>query len=166
MKELKLVVIDSNYCDYLRKYDNKVPYNFEKKENRPFVGVLFSVENFMYFAPLSSPKPKHLKMNNTVDFLRIDGGRLGAINFNNMIPVKAECIQLIDLKKVTNNIKENNYLKLLKKQIYWLNRNKDRVYSNSIKLYNGYINKTLNDKIQDRCCDFKLLENMCEIYLK
>lgn len=100
MKELKLVVIDSNYCDYLRKYDNKVPYNFEKKKNRPFVGVLFSVENFMYFAPLSSPKPKHLKMNNTVDFLRIDSGRLGAINFNNMIPVKSECIQLIDLKKL------------------------------------------------------------------
>ena len=88
--------------------------------------MLFSVENFMHFATLSSPKPKHLKMNNTVDFLRVDSGRLGAINFNNMIPVESECIQLIDLKKVTNNIKENNYLKLLKK-IYWLNRNVIRI---------------------------------------
>ena len=24
-KRLKLVVIDKDYCDYLRKYDNKVP---------------------------------------------------------------------------------------------------------------------------------------------
>ena len=31
----KLVIIDKNYCDYLRKYDSKVPYNFDKKQNRP-----------------------------------------------------------------------------------------------------------------------------------
>ena len=30
-KELKLVIIDKDYCNYLRKYDNKVPYNFDKK---------------------------------------------------------------------------------------------------------------------------------------
>ena len=40
-QELLLVKIDSNYCDYLRKYDSKVPYNFDRKRNRPFVGVLF-----------------------------------------------------------------------------------------------------------------------------
>ena len=61
MKEsIKLVVVDSNYCDYLRQFDNKVPYNFDKKNNRPFVGVLFEIDNCKYFAPLSSPKLKHL----------------------------------------------------------------------------------------------------------
>ena len=86
-EELKLVRIGKEYCDYLREYDGKVPYNFNNKEIRPFVGVLFKVGNFKYFAPLSSPKPKHLKLKNKLDFLKLDDGNLGAINFNNMIPV-------------------------------------------------------------------------------
>lgn len=37
-EKLKLVKINSEYCDYLRKFDKRVPYNFDKKMNRPFVG--------------------------------------------------------------------------------------------------------------------------------
>ena len=59
-EKLILVRIDSKYCDYLRKYDSKVPYNFNEKELRPFIGILFRIDKLMYFAPLSSPKPKHL----------------------------------------------------------------------------------------------------------
>ena len=60
MKEqLMLVRLDTEYCDYLRKFDDKVPYNYNEKELRPFVGVLFRIDKLMYFAPLSSPKPKH-----------------------------------------------------------------------------------------------------------
>ena len=99
----KLVIIDKNYCDYLRKYDSKVPYNFDKKQNRPFVGVLFKINNVSYFAPLSSPKPKHLKMHNAIDFLKIDNGNLGAINFNNMIPVKEKNTTGILLNKQRTN---------------------------------------------------------------
>lgn len=86
-KDLKLVIIDSKYCDYLRIYDSKVPFNYDKKRKRPFIGVLFTVNECLYFAPLTSPKPKHLSMKNTLDFYRLDSGKLGAINFNNMIPV-------------------------------------------------------------------------------
>lgn len=35
---LKIVRVNSNYCDYLRKYDNKVAYNKNEKELRPFIG--------------------------------------------------------------------------------------------------------------------------------
>jgi len=81
MKEnLVLVRLDTNYCDYLRKFDSKVPYYFNEKELRPFVGVLFKIYNLMYFAPLSSPKTKHLKLRSKLDFLKIDSGKLGAIN--------------------------------------------------------------------------------------
>lgn len=62
MNNLILVGLDSKYCDYLRQYDNKVPYNYDGKELRPFVGVLFMVNNCKYFAPLSSPKAKHKKI--------------------------------------------------------------------------------------------------------
>ena len=83
-----------NYCDYLRKFDNKVPYNAGKKELRPFIGILFLVNNCEYFAPLSSPKQKHLHMKNNIDFLKIADGKLGVINFNNMIPVSEKNYEL------------------------------------------------------------------------
>ena len=40
MEELMLVRIDSDYCDYLRKYDSRVPYNYESKKLRPFTGTI------------------------------------------------------------------------------------------------------------------------------
>ena len=58
-KKFKIVKVDSKYCNYLRKFDNKVVYNAGKKDLRPFIGVLFTIENCEYFAPLSSPKLKH-----------------------------------------------------------------------------------------------------------
>ncbi len=67
-KILKLVKVDSEYCDYLRQFDERVSFNYGRKELRPFVGVLFMVGNYKYFAPLSSPKPKHLNMRNSIDF--------------------------------------------------------------------------------------------------
>ena len=84
---LEIVIVDSDYCDYLRQFDNKVAYNKHKKELRPFIGILFEIDTCKYFAPLSSPKPKHRKMKNMIDFFKIKDGELGAVNFNNMIPV-------------------------------------------------------------------------------
>ena len=36
LNKLRLVRIDTEYCNYLRKFDNKVPYNYNEKELRPF----------------------------------------------------------------------------------------------------------------------------------
>ena len=56
MENFLLVRLDADYCNYLRKFDYRVPYNFDCKEKRPFVGVLFVVHDCKCFAPLSSPK--------------------------------------------------------------------------------------------------------------
>lgn len=161
---LKLVKIDSKYCDHLRQFDNKVMYNMNSKELRPFVGVLFKVNDYEYFAPLSSPKAKHLKMRNTVDFYKIDGGLLGAINFNNMIPVRKDNYELIDLDNDKLILSEKKYQKLLKEQLSWLNENYIQVMSKAYKLYDLYNNGKLCKNMVDRCCNFKLLEEKCELY--
>ena len=41
----------------------------------------------MYYAPLSSPKEKHIKLKPKLGLLKINYGKYGVINFNNMIPV-------------------------------------------------------------------------------
>ena len=70
IQKLKIVKVETDYCDYLRKYDRRVAYNMADKELRPFIGILFKINKLEYFAPLSSPKPKHLKMKNTIDFFK------------------------------------------------------------------------------------------------
>ena len=105
-------------------------------------------------------------MQTTLDFLKIDNGNLGAINFNNMLPVTDKNIIKLDLDKECITKTEEKYTKLLKEQIYWLNRNDDKLYNKSKKLYNKYINGTLNSNIAKRCCNFKLLEEKCLEYNK
>ncbi len=161
---LQIVRVNSDYCEYLRKFDNRVSYNKYEKELRPFIGILFKIDSCEYFAPLSSPKVKHKKMKNTVDFFKIKNGELGAINFNNMIPVNGNNYSLVDLNKEALTISELKYQNLLREQLDWLNANYIQVKNKSKKLYQLYITGKLAENIRTRCCNFKLLEKKCTEY--
>jgi|SRR5574344_131784 protein AbiQ len=165
-KKFKLVKIDSDYCDYLRKYDFRVCYNAGKKEMRPFIGVLFMVGNYEYFAPLSSPKPKHASLKNTLDLLKIKNGIYGVINFNNMIPVTSKNYKEFDLNRKSNNKEEMYRINLLSNQLRWLNLNKKDVFRKSELLYKMYLSNRLTNNVKDRCCNFPLLEEKCKEYNK
>lgn len=96
-------------------------------------------------------------MRNTIDFFKLDDGLLGAINFNNMIPVKEENYEIIYLNKEKDLKEEKEYQTLLKKQLMWLNGNDVVVRGKAITLYRN---------IYDRCCNFPLLEEKCDSYDK
>ena len=131
------------------------------KKNRPFVGILFEINDCEYFVPLSSPKPKHLKMKNNIDFFKIAGGLYGVVNFNNMISVKNSNYTIILLNENYNDLKNIQYQELLKNQYTWLSKNYTQVRNISSKLYNLYLKNRLASNIRDRCCNFKLLEKKC-----
>ena len=59
---------------------------------------------------------------------------------------------------------KRQYQYLLKEQIFWLNRHKNKLLKNSKTLYNKYLNNTLDYKIKSRCCNFPLLEEKCIKY--
>ena len=163
MKKLyDLVRVNPKYCDYLRKYDYRVSYNADEKILRPFVGVLFEIENMKYFAPLSSPKQKHLTMRNNIDFHKLQEGKLGAINFNNMIPVPDGEYSVIDTHSESLTYQEEKYKILLQNQLRWLNRDGRMLRNIAYSLYEKRINGTLSNRIQRRCCDFYLLEKKCK----
>ena len=163
---IKIVRVDSDYCDYLRNYDSKISYNMNEKELRPFVGVLFKVNSLEYFAPLSSPKTKHKSMYNTIDFFKIKNGDLGAINFNNMIPVGKGNYSLLDLNKAAITTSELKYQNLLKEQLQWLNQNYEQIKNKSYRLYNLFLKKRLPESVLNRCCNFTLLEEKSLEYNK
>lgn len=58
--KLNFYNVDAQYCDFLRQVDHRVPFTYDEKSTRPFVGIILSIHNINYFAPLTSPKAKHL----------------------------------------------------------------------------------------------------------
>ena len=165
-RKFKIVKIDSKYCDYLRLFDKKVVYNAFDKELRPFIGVLFCVDKYEYFAPLSSPKAKHKYLKNKIDLIKIQNGKLGVINFNNMVPVTKKNYVEFDLNKKTNDKNESNRLILMKNQLRWLTNNKKEIYTKSKLLYSLYKHDKLPVNVKNRCCNFILLETKCKEYNK
>lgn len=137
IKNFKLVKVDYKYCDYLSEYDERVPYNRGIKDLRPFIGILFEVDGIEYFAPLSSPKEKHKKLKNTMDLVKIDNGRYGVINFNNMIPVTNKNYIEFDLYSKPGTKQEFDKQNLLKTQLKWLNDNKKNVLNLISRWYYG-----------------------------
>ena len=64
-----------------------------KNQKRSYIGVVYTFNVSNYFAPLAHPRPKHLKMSErAIDVFKIDKGKLGIVNINNMIPTSIECI--------------------------------------------------------------------------
>lgn len=152
--------VNPSYCDFLRQFDKCVPYNFDKKDTRPFVGVLIKINDSLYYAPLTSPKPKHLKMKNQLDFIKIKGGELGAINLNNMIPIPQS-----ELKKISfSSYSDDKYKNLLQNQWEWCNLNQNYIKAQSSKLHTVITNGTKNISLKKRCCNFTLLEQKCLEY--
>ena len=165
-KKIKIVKVNSNYCDYLRKFDNRVVYNAGNKELRPFVGILFKIDKCEYFAPLSSPKEKHKKLKNTIDLLKINNGEYGVVNFNNMIPVTQENYIVFDLNDKPTNKQEKFRIDLLRNQLRWLTMHKKDIYQKSKLLYELYQKNKLPNNVKDRCCNYILLEAKCKEFSK
>ena len=151
-KKLKFYTVTEEYMIYLKKYDEKVMDNRGVKNKRPYIGVLFEIDRKKYLAPLSSPKPKHLTMKNSLDFVKINQGKFGVINLNNMIPVSLEYVKQIDF-----SLYDEKYVGLLKKQAIWINKNSPKIKSKTLKLYNFIVTRE-NTIFHKRSNDFRLLE--------
>lgn len=171
-QKLSLYTVDVNYGAELAKADNRVMSisPLQQKENRPFVGIIIILDNKEYCIPLTSPKPKHEKMKNNKDFIKLsdkEGKPLGALNLNNMIPVEKSLIKIINIIPQTADSPQNiAYKKLLQKQLMWCNSNKENITKRAEKLYKIIVETPEKiPQLTKRCCDFKKLETTLDKYL-
>jgi protein AbiQ len=122
--EFKLYKVDMKYIRNLHRIDDKVlsvsPHT--GKENRVFIGIVMVCGDHKYCIPLSSPKAKHHSMRNTMDFskIEVDGKLLGVLNFNLMIPIEEQQLQLVSTK-VAKRDRENikHYKRLCEMELEW-----------------------------------------------
>ena len=160
---MKFYHIKDDYIRYLRQYDSKVAEN--KNESRPYLGIVLEINSIRYYAPFTSPKPKHQKMKNTKDFRKINHGLYGAINFNNMIPVLDSALIQINIE----NIPDENYKRLLQNQYTSILTDKAQIQKCATNLHTlvSTSDANLNSydlTIKQRSCNLPLLESIFTQY--
>lgn len=166
--DFKLYKVDIKYIRNLHNIDDKVLSVSPQtgKDNRVFVGVVIICGTHKYCIPLSSPKEKHKKMKNSLDFSKIEvnGKLLSVLNFNLMIPVEEDLLQLVNttvFKRDRENIKY--YKRLCSQELEWCQTHSEVICNKANVLYKKYIS---NEQFagRDRCVDFLKLETECKRY--
>lgn len=167
MPQFKLYTVnDLNLIQKFNTVDDKVQYlvnaNYEQK---PYVAVLFQINGYDYVVPLSSSKPKHQTMKNSVDFHKVlnkNGRCIAVLNFNNMLPVRLSHLTLIDINRLINSqlIDEQKYGNLLNDELQFINSKIEsrRIQEKAIQLYSRWCNGKLPKNIFERCNNFRKLE--------
>ena len=141
--EFRLCTIDKNYIDYLRS-DSKLSNVFDNKDDSDFVrkylGVVFRVGNYYYYAPLSSPKE--------TDYKIVDGCR---VIRNDIIPI----IRIVTKEYIILKQKKEKILKNAKR-LYRQKTCEHEIYTGNIHKP-GYLSATV---------DFKYAEQMHDKYIQ
>ena len=151
MEKLRIYRIRDGFIEFLHEKDHRVQFN--KRERRPYIGVVLEINGHKYFVPMESPKPNHEKLKSNVHIMRIDGGKYGILGFNNMVPAKDFFLVPFDIEKEP----DERYKNLLRNQLEFCNDHKEDVYRHARKTYDGATGGR-NPILTRVCCDFKLLE--------
>ena len=157
MGKLRFYEIDEKYIDFLSHYSEHLFHNAKIQQNysRKYIGILFEINGMKYFAPLSSFKPKHKRLSETIDFIKI--GDMAVINLNNMIPVP----EGIYVPKNPNLETDQQYKNLLNNERRIIKQRTEQIINNAHSVYNHKLTNDEKSKVSQRCNDFRLLEEKC-----
>ena len=155
--KLKFYEVDSEYIKYLKENaDNKVP-NFEyKKHKKFFCGIVLTINNFNYFAPVSSYNKK-----NQTTFLILDKDKktnslkpISSLRFSFMFPCPSKYLSQKDFSK-----EDPKYQILLRKELKYCNASSDKIVKLAKRVYKLGIKEKTRTKFN--ICNFTKLENIC-----
>ena len=164
--------INKEYISFLKNHDSRIP-NIDYGNNgyKPFFSPLFEKDGLVYVTQVSSKKPRHLKMKESIDFVKIfdktNKKLISVINLNYMFPVpKSEIIE-VKYKNISNfrtfsSLDEKNkYINLLKYEMKVIN-NKN-IQAQALKVYNSV---NTDSFLKNRSLPFLLLEEKATEYSK
>ena len=160
MSELKLYEISKEYISYISTVEKNV---FSSKENdrnhtRKYLGIVYSINGYNYYIPLSSPKNSDYRMKNGVQKIRgsivpiiritsqSSSGELelkGTLKLSNMIPVPASELTLYDVEHEQDLF----YKALIHKEMLFIRKNKNKIVQNAKILYKQKKENTLPSDI-------------------
>ena len=148
MSELKLYEISEEYISYISTIEKNVFFSKENDRNhtRKYLGIVYSINGYNYYIPLSSPKNSDYRIENGVQKIRgsivpiiritsqSSSGELelkGTLKLSNMIPVPTSELFLYDV----NNEPDLFYKALIHKEMLFIRKNKNKIIQNAKILY-------------------------------
>lgn len=159
---LKFYEVDAGYIEYLRKYgDDKIPNINYEKHKKFFCGIVLNINEFNYFAPVSSYNQKR-----HTTFLIMDKDRqsgtlkaISSLRFSFMFPCPMKYLKIKDFSK-----EENKYRILLRKELQYCNANVEKIYKLANDIYKLGLKENTRKKFN--ICDFRKLEEICMQYIE
>lgn len=159
MDNIKFYQVSPDYVDYLIPY---APHLFHNKQQgqqneRKYIGIVLTINDMNYFAPLSSFKEKHKRMREGLDFIKVKN--YAVINLNNMFPVPNGQYSYVDISKEHNP----KYKSLLLSEYRYIKSIQEKIRKNAANLYQIKIKGEVSS-LTKRCNDFLKLEELCQKY--
>lgn len=155
--KLKLYRVTDHYLDFLREVKPKIPMNKDNGKNRPFVGIVLSINGMKYIAPLSSKKGKGQS-----DFkVKIGNEQKATVRFAYMFPLVNSALVDIDYTKEFQL--DFKYTALLINEDLYINQHKDRIHEIATKTYTNTVTKRFG--FENFCRDFAKLEERSKSYI-
>ncbi|MCL2069076.1 MAG: type III toxin-antitoxin system ToxN/AbiQ family toxin [Oscillospiraceae bacterium] len=160
-KQLYFHEVSADYISYLLRIDSKVPrvdYSAMSKHDKFLCGIVLSVSNYNYFAPISS----FVTSQRTNMIIKNEEGKaISSIRFSFMIPVPVNVVSV----KNFDNEPSKDYRRLLDLELQYCRKNSKTIYRLAKFVYNTVVENKDQIMIKN-CCDFKKLEAACAEYSK
>ena len=164
---MKLYSISDDYIEYLRKafprvYSNKIA---NRKHTRKYLGVVFKLNDFNYYIPLSSPKDAHdyitlngkkvIRKDSIIVIRMVVKGTLkGTLQIGTMIPVPDKALIQYNLQ----DEQDISYKELVQDEIIFIRKNTNRIIKTAKLLYSKKTKGTHKNPVIDKVLDFKSIE--------
>lgn len=164
---MRLYNISDDYIEYLRKifprvYSNKIA---NRMHMRKYLGVVFKINDFNYYIPLSSPKDAHdyiiqngkkiIKKDSIIVIRIVVKDTLkGTLQIGTMIPVPDKALIQYNLQ----DEQDISYKELVQDEIIFIRKNANKIIKTAKLLYNKKTKGTNKNPVIDRVLDFKSIE--------
>ena len=151
---LKFYEVDSEYIKYLKENgDDKIPNIEYKKHKKFFCGIVLTINNFNYFAPVSSYNKKvhtsFLIMDKDKETKKLKA--ISSLRFSFMFPCPIEYLSQKDFSK-----EDEKYRNLLRKELRYCNKNREKIKKLANEVYKLGLKEETRKKFN--ICNFKKLE--------
>lgn len=154
MNKLKFYDVSKDYLQFLKTYDNKVPNQDYKTNDKFFCGVVLNINNHKYFVPISS----YTNSTATNFIIYNKNTPIASLRFSFMIPVPNEAL----IYKDFSTLSDSKYTKLLDTELKFCRNNETAIKKLALKVYK--FGTTPTHPLNKVCCNFTKLETAAETY--
>jgi len=158
-KPLDFYEISADYISYLLQFDSKVPkvdYSNTGRYDKFLCGIILTVNDQNYFAPISSFVTKQ---RTNIIIKNEKGKPISSIRFSFMIPVP---LNEVSVKRIKDE-PSLKYRRLLDYELRFCRRNANTIIRLAKYVYSSVVEKK-DSHIAINCCDFTKLEAACTNY--